>query len=693
MSSSAEPAAAPAVQETRRHTDWSNSVAATEADLGILEYISRSTPAFTGIIKHRYSDFLVNEVDLSGEIVHLRETSMATPEQAASAAPAAVSTPAPDAEVAAAAATTEEKDVPAKLAELAAVLQDEDIIPEIQALLDATGADAKKVVMTKSIPEKNTRTLVHQTVRSLFAGQLDTYTEKDAIAISRPTAATSRRNAPASRKGNNGKSKVKASFADLGGEFCHFTLYKENMDTMQALSMLAKTIRVPQQSFTFSGTKDRRAVTVQRISVHRVRPDVLLGLNRRIRNARIGDLKYTTERLALGSLAGNHFTIALRNVEAESEDAINQSLESFKKLGFINYYGMQRFGTRSIPTYAVGLEMLSGNWAAAIDLVMCAKGDEDPDIIAAREHWFKYRDAQEAYEMFSPRLLAERSVLKAYASMGNTHNHLGALQAIPRSLRLMYVHAYQSLVWNHMASERVRMYGHTPVIGDLVRPLGVSDTDLDIADDADADADTLPATTTTDTAGTAGTETATTAAAKGHLSNRKNQPVIIETAEQAAQYTMADVLLPMPGHAILYPRNAIMDMYKEFMGKHGFDPLDMTRKIKEFSLTGSYRPVVSMPRNVSWRMLRYNDDHMPLVQTDLDIIERKPVPESIPDGKKLALVVEFTLGASQYATMALREITKTDTGSRHQTSLSRETKRKEADDPETAADAKKIKTE
>ncbi|KAJ1555196.1 hypothetical protein HK405_003027, partial [Cladochytrium tenue] len=42
-----------------------------EEDVGITAFIDASLPSFTGIIKHRYSDFLVNEIDMEGRIMRL----------------------------------------------------------------------------------------------------------------------------------------------------------------------------------------------------------------------------------------------------------------------------------------------------------------------------------------------------------------------------------------------------------------------------------------------------------------------------------------------------------------------------------------------------------------------------------------------------------------------------------------------
>lgn len=45
-----------------------------ELDVGITDYVSPHAPTFSGILKKRYTDFLVNEILPNGEVLHLRST-------------------------------------------------------------------------------------------------------------------------------------------------------------------------------------------------------------------------------------------------------------------------------------------------------------------------------------------------------------------------------------------------------------------------------------------------------------------------------------------------------------------------------------------------------------------------------------------------------------------------------------------
>lgn len=76
-----------------------------------------------------------------------------------------------------------------------------------------------------------------------------------------------------------------------------------------------------------------------------------------------------------------------------------------------------------------------------------------------------------------------------------------------------------------------------------------------------------------------------------------------------------------------------------------------------------------LPKEVSWRILRYTDPEVPLAQTDEDKILGFDPPAPREDGQFVALQVEFHLGSAVYATMALREVTKAETSSHYQSVL------------------------
>ena len=63
----------------------------------------------------------------------------------------------------------------------------------------------------------------------------------------------------------------------------------------------------------------------------------------------------------------------------------------------------------------------------------------------------------------------ERYVLRALRRHGDSdYGCVCALNNIPFKWRMLYCQAFSSLLWNHMASVRVREFGLRPVEGDLV---------------------------------------------------------------------------------------------------------------------------------------------------------------------------------------------------------------------------------
>ncbi|GAB1604999.1 pseudouridylate synthase 7 homolog [Argonauta hians] len=556
----------------------------TEKDVGITEYIG-GHQGFHAIFKQRFSDFIVNEIDMSGEIVKLTD----------------VSRPKSPAKV---------------LSDVSDCLSAENIekLKEI-----STKRDKNSSVILEAGDDKAERTKMHQAIRDGFDG-LDSSTEvvnnKKVIKVVLHGARGGRDRGvwPATR-----------------GNYCRFVLYKENKDTMDAINFIANKLRIKPGQFQYSGTKDRRAKTSQLITVFRTTGERLFDLNKALKNICLGNFSYVDECLKLGQLLGNRFIIVLRNVTGNDAE-IEKGLQSLKDSGFINYYGMQRFGTTSIPTYHIGRALLHSNWKEAVELVLKPRDGENDDIAEARKIWWETRNAKEALCKVPRFWGLERLLLEGLSAQGG-NNFANALLFIPRNTRLMYVHSYQSYVWNSMVSKRIKQFGLVPIIGDLV----YDKTDM-----------------------------------SGENSESCKESPITITADNLSKYTIHDVVMPLPGFDIMYPDNEVKSWYKEILSEDGLDIDNMRHSNKDYSLPGAYRKMVILSTDVSWKIYRYNDMTIPLSYSDYELLDGHKEPVSIEDGSLKAIKLCITLPPSCYATMAIREIMKTETSSAYQAKLSEE---------------------
>ncbi|TPX49806.1 hypothetical protein SeMB42_g00594 [Synchytrium endobioticum] len=585
-----------------------------ESDVGITAYMNPDAPGFKGILKHRYTDFLVNEIDMSGQVVHLISlkppTALHKQEEKTKSTPVCGD---------------------AKLIDGLRPLITSDDLEALQKMLN--GTLSKTSFKLQPEKEKSTRAKIHGAFNSHMKGVAYTTTvENDRIEVK--WGGGERRG----RGGNKPQRQQRKTWDELGGRYCHFVLYKENRETVQSLQAIAKAIKVPTKRLTFAGTKDKRGVTSQRVAAEHIYAEQLAGLNKSMKGIQMGNFSYQESGLKLGQLQGNQFEIVLRDLEGTQSD-IDKALELLKATGFINYFGMQRFGTQSVSSHKIGLALVKGDWSAAVDLILMPRASDDAEVSKARNVWKEKRDANQALKLFPNWYVAERAVLQYFVDKKNIKDCANALSAVPKNLRTMYVYAYQSYVWNRIVSARLEKLGRHVVPGDLVstsiangnQPLSSAmETDEPIDDESLS----TPPTPDTDT-------------------------VQAVTSENASQYSIYDIVAPLPGHSVTYPAN-MLEEYKRVMAEDGLDPLDMKRNVWDYSLPGSYRNIVGRVKNLEWKFTNYNFADEQLVSTDLDRLRSTSIAAA-PKGIKLAVVLKFHLDAATYATMAVREALKSGT--------------------------------
>ncbi len=223
---------------------------------------------------------------------------------------------------------------------------------------------------------------------------------------------------------------------------------------------LSRYLRISRKRISYCGTKDKRGITTQYFCVNsEIQPERIS-----IKDAEILDFFRSDKMLNLGDLVGNRFTIDLRVKETdipkigETVDQINT------RGGFPNYFGLQRFGSIRTNTHKIGKLIVFGQYEKAAMLYLY---DQEFDKEDYRVNFAEHNDPAIALKEFPERLNFERSLLGYMLEHGNLDDSFSAL---PKTLSMMFVHAYQSYLFNRILSMRIEKYGNLldPLPGDTV---------------------------------------------------------------------------------------------------------------------------------------------------------------------------------------------------------------------------------
>ena len=411
-------------------------------------------------------------------------------------------------------------------------------------------------------------------------------------------------------------------------EYLHFRLYKENRDTAEAIQSISRCLRIPPKSFQFAGTKDRRGITVQSVSVYRISMD---AMKRAILHSswdkaiRISHMEYKPHPNKIGVSGGNHFVVAIKNIPETVTD-IDLLFNQLKSNGFPNYYGLQRFGSRNVRTHTVGGLLMAQEWKQVVDILLSPEADKlnveetgvstTPDDRNAWRHEYAAGNMDKAHELCQSYLYIEKALLRSLSKPGQSANYLNAIISLPSTTVQLYLHSVQSLIFNATLSHRLRTFGHSKiVIGDLVQ-----ETDGKI--------------------------------------------IVIQSEEQANAFQASSLVIPLVGSQVVYPPNLEMFLSNHVSETLGFS-IDVFRDTdlpKILQLPGAYRTAIARVENLEWRILDQVKSSDVVIQSDVDRLkgidfatQEKQSDDTSPPAK--AVVFECSLKPGSYLTMAIREVT------------------------------------
>ena len=189
-----------------------------------------------------------------------------------------------------------------------------------------------------------------------------------------------------------------------------FKLTKRATNTIQAIDILTKKLGLQKRDIGFAGIKDKHAITTQYISLPLIpkitTEKVLRFATEYIHLEFVG---YARRPIATDVLTGNSFRIVVHNMKPKSLSHC------------INYFGEQRFSTDNA---LIGKLLVQKQFKDAVERI--AKGNKTYNEKLVRTHL-------------------------------DTHpaDFIGALRLLPRQSATLYIHAYQSLLWNKTIAKRL----------------------------------------------------------------------------------------------------------------------------------------------------------------------------------------------------------------------------------------------
>jgi tRNA pseudouridine13 synthase len=453
-----------------------------------------------------------------------------------------------------------------------------------------------------------------------------------------------------------------------------FSLLKKNIDTIGALEYISRLLHRNQKMLKFAGNKDKRAITTQRISSYNTLPGEIISMTKNKRwnkNIEISNFSFSDKELRLGQLKGNQFCVCFRFIEGlkDIKNDLDLITKSLNDKGFVNYFGMQRFGIGNIPTHIIGKCVIKKMWKEAFiniistDKMMEAMKQAGLETRDLYKEIFDLEDKNKQMSIISdillilPKFSTESKLLINYKKTGK-NSFQSSFKSLSKQLQILYPHSYQSYIWNLTVSYRLKKYGRKLIIGDIVKKHESlyqeknQEEDFDIPDDDNENEN------------------------KKKLEENKvekcdkifsdNFDYINE--DNINKYKFEDLVIPIVGYEIFYPKNDIKDFIIELLKKDDLSFKDFEYQAVNFNATGYFRKVVEKPiSKLTYEIVQHDDPDEDL-QTPYYNIEPHPQPKG---NKYTSVRFVFQLPQSTYATMLFRELTKSSSAGTYQASLSK----------------------
>ena len=284
---------------------------------------------------------------------------------------------------------------------------------------------------------------------------------------------------------------------------------KLGRSTLDVLLDISRDLHISRKRTGFAGMKDKNAITRQWICISNMESEEQFkeveALAGTIKNTEFLEITRGRKKLRMGQLKGNKFRILIKDVDGMEnfdspleayEDAARRAdkiLKKLEKTGVPNYFGWQRFGKPRTTTHLVGEALVRNDLKEAVGRYIGNPTPEEGEDSQKARQAYDDGDLEKSLELMHGGMRYEKMMIRELIKEQNKairrlaeergcgveeidkseielsdKAYKKAIYALPKPLQRMFVHAYQSYLFNAVVSERVAMGMDKYIEGDIL---------------------------------------------------------------------------------------------------------------------------------------------------------------------------------------------------------------------------------
>lgn len=224
------------------------------------------------------------------------------------------------------------------------------------------------------------------------------------------------------------------------GRYRVYMMDKQKLSTFDAVNRIRDRFGLKPGAVSYCGLKDKQGRTEQLVAVDGVDVDL------QEEDLRLKYLGRTKSPLTARNITSNRFSVTVRAIESDSLAPVTLAAAEVNRLGVINYFDSQRFGSLKHGQGFIAKDLLRGDYEVALKNYMAKPSPLDrSEDGKVKKFW------QENWGQFGKRAPFDGNKRYArilYSLREDPKDFRRAFLQIDADYRAMLLFTYQSYLWN-----------------------------------------------------------------------------------------------------------------------------------------------------------------------------------------------------------------------------------------------------